>query len=258
MQSAKVMFPLREGEFQSIENKKQPEYFKYGIYRAEISGNINKLLFNTKNNDFYTHYELNRARELGYTIYMRDDVGCNAIIYDRKDLISGKQLFGKYINEHYDLKKKNPDNKVSKMLLNKLWGLLSQRNVYIETYEKFNGGSNDIEGIHPYNDTHLFNAKQKQYYKTPMARIAPFLTGMGRVYISRIMGNIEHGKIYRCHTDGFICDGDINITKIKGIGNDKELSKVDMGGLKIEYTADKVSIRSVNGMDIDGKVKIKR
>ena len=116
------------------------------------------------------------------------------------------------------MKKNNltPESGISKLILNKLHGLLCERQLISKTATKeepidaskidivkmkrsMNGGI-DVK----YNDSKLF--------KTNFARIGAFLNAFCRLRISRIANeHIEHIK--KIHTDGLYLDVEMKIVK---------------------------------------------
>ena len=71
--SSSMTFPYKEGTFQVLTkediqqwvDKKGEQYFKYGIYRAVVSGNIHKALFKENTDNYYTHIDLETAHKEG-------------------------------------------------------------------------------------------------------------------------------------------------------------------------------------------------
>ncbi|RHZ75035.1 hypothetical protein Glove_218g53 [Diversispora epigaea] len=77
----------------------------------------------------YTHYDLKYAKENGLNVYLIDE-SLNALIYEKNTRINGKDMFGKWGNILYNIKKEGGTvGKVGKALLVSLWGTLcEQRN----------------------------------------------------------------------------------------------------------------------------------
>src|SRR6185369_17131320 len=103
----------------------------------------------------------------------------NALIYEKNTCVSGSDMFGKWGNILYKIKKEGGTaGKVSKALLVSLWGVLC---------EQRNG--------HNYG-THL--------------RIKPFLLASARKRISEIVKPLGD-QVKRIHTDGFIVAGKVEL-----------------------------------------------
>ncbi|CAG8849047.1 423_t:CDS:2, partial [Gigaspora margarita] len=118
------------------------------------------------------------AKRNGLKVYLLDE-SPNALIYEKNTCISGSDMFGKWGNILYNIKKEGGTaGKVSKALLVSLWGVLcEQRN-----------GQN--YGIHP--------------------RIKPFLLASARKRISEIVKPLGD-QVKRIHTDGFIVAGKVEL-----------------------------------------------
>ena len=140
----------------------------------------------------------------------------NTLLYNKDDLCNSNKVFSKYINYFFEMKKNNltPESGISKLILNKLHGLLCERQLISKTATKeepidaskidivkmkrsMNGGI-DIK----YSDTKLF--------KTNFARIGAFLNAFCRLRISRI-GFDMIDNIKKIHTDAIYLNQEINI-----------------------------------------------
>jgi hypothetical protein len=68
--------PIKVGDFKTITktefDEMRSKYFKYGIYRCKIIG-ADERLFSINYNNFYTHFDLTRAKELGYQIELLNE-----------------------------------------------------------------------------------------------------------------------------------------------------------------------------------------
>jgi len=214
--------PMTQGEFKKLD--KLSDVFQYGIYRCKIEDpnkeNIYKCFRFNKN--YYTHFDLTNAKELGLKISLIQDGKANFLHYPKR--LSMKLMFKEYVDYFYNLKKQF---KPFKKILNCLWGALYQKNTktyHINKNEKINIESDEFSIVPSLYDGHIVETSNKSRFKTSYARMAPFLTSYGRLYMKRLM--IPYiNKIKRIHTDGFIITGDIpkNIT----------LSD-ELGGLKLE------------------------
>ncbi|CAG8668453.1 13988_t:CDS:2 [Acaulospora morrowiae] len=158
--------------------------FPYGIYKATIEGNPSKkslqctryLRYNP--HGIYTHYDLESAKRNGLKVYLINE-SPNVLIYERNVRITGKDMFGKWGNILYNIKKEGGTaGKVSKALLVSLWGALCEQR----------------------------NGQNYGAY----SRIKPFLLVSARKKISEIVRPL--GDQVKCiHTDGFIVAGQVNL-----------------------------------------------
>lgn len=218
----KYSFPVKKGEFLKLinfdewKNENGKQYFKFGIYRCKISGNIDSALFRRNNLNYYTHIDLDLAYNLGYKIELKND-GFNFLYYSPDKCVSGERLFKQYVELLFGLKKENIT--YAKSLLNILWGALCEKATFksksintekIEDVEDDNIMDEDehIVDINQYNDNEIGieYCKYNSYFKTNYARISPFLTALARRELTKFITkhNIETKDIYWIHTDSII------------------------------------------------------
>ena len=182
------LFAVKRGEFMTLTQKEfdEKKFYNYGIYRAEVT-NKNEKLFRTGKKTYYTHYDLGRAKDLGFDIKLIEDDEPNFFYYDRQKLFTGRQLFKEYIDILYELKSKGVAT--GKKLLNTLWGALGQKNeinlIYfddkVETMSD-NSVITSITCLRTESKQKSGKYKVKFYksgkrYATNYARIVPFFTG---------------------------------------------------------------------------------
>ena len=232
-----LLVPIKKGKFSNETELK--DILSYGIYRCIISGDIDPKLFRINKSNYYTHFDIYSARQLGYNIELIQDGQVNSLIYGGNYRVQAKTMFKKYIDHFYGIKKLLKGNRMAKSFLNLLWGILCQKQlkysnlIYSDNADLLKdfkmSGDNVI--ITTYNDETLF--------KHPMARLGPFLTANARKYMSNIMQPYKD-DILRVHTDGFIIKGNHNIP-----------TSLLMGKLKLEYKADKINIIHVNKIIIN-------
>lgn len=202
---SKILFPVKEGELKYI--TEFGSFFNYGIYRCKITGNTKLFRFNFDN--YYTHFDLNSAKNLGLQIDLIIDDKPNFLYYSRDKCLTGFELFGRYVDKLFDLKQRKIPN--VKKILNILWGSLCEK--YKKDVVHKIGISFDIpcdakvNFIKPsvINDDQILVSYSKfnNLYKYGWARIMPFLISKGRKIISEIIKPYENICI-RCHTDGNI------------------------------------------------------
>jgi hypothetical protein len=205
-----ILFPVRCGTFGVIttEELNALERIPYGIYRCRIQIKQSAMkIFRYNSNEYYTHVDLNAARELKLEIKMNSDGQANQLVYRRGDMVTGKQLFGKYVHYLYDLKNRGVSE--AKPILNLLWGYLCKDNIEVHTI--------DLDSAEPYiipDDCTLIeqveiNDKTLRFkyfhndtlFATNYARIKPFILAYGRQVVrSHIDDNLD--SIVRIHTVG--------------------------------------------------------
>jgi len=182
-----------------------------------------RKLFRFNKLNYYTHFDLTRAKELGLEIKLIIDEQPNFLYYSRDKLITGTELFGNYVNTLFDLKQKKLPR--AKQILNVLWGALSQKKVNKHTISNkletdyVIPDDYDLTEIKPYDDnnTHIGITNNDKQFKLGFGRIKPFLISKGRSMISKIIEPYNNNlvrtnepniynivKIVRCHTDGFL------------------------------------------------------
>ena len=247
-----IMFAVKRGEFMTLTRKEfaNLKYYKYGIYRAEIT-NKNEKLFRTGKKTYYTHYDLGRAKELGFDIELIQDDKPNFLYYERSKLLNGSKLFKEYIDILYELKSKGIAT--GKKLLNTLWGALGRKNeislIYFDDTKETIRNNSVITSITCLRTEDKQKAgkykvkfyKSGQRYATNYARIVPFLLARGRVKISKTI-EPHLDLIKRVQTDGFL-----STKKIEGIKTGTK-----MGELKYEGYCKNTQIKGMNDVLYDG------
>ena len=232
MRSPKNKFPIGKGELKHLtkEEFEKLEFYQFGMYHCHVRC-IDKRVFRESAERWYSHIELNYVRiKLKWDITLVDDGEPNFLHYDSSKLVSGKQLFGEFVDYLFKLKK---EHKCAKKYLNTLWGKLTQTNtIKMKTENIYEG--REVMSILPTDEGELiFETVIKQkFYETNFARIKPFLLSYGRVKICNIiLTNLD--EVVRVHTDGIICKSkitnvelgnDIGMLKFEGEGNVKILN----------------------------------
>ena len=239
--NSKMLFPINEGEFKKLTEEEfiNLEFYQYGIYRCNISGNNKQFRKNKLN--YYTHIDLNEAKRLNLKIKLIVDSEPNFLYYSRDKLLTGTELFGQYVDHLYELKTKKI--KISKLILNILWGKLSQTKIKknIINNEKMIIIDDDIKSIMPYmnsDNIRINTYKKSDQYVSGWARIAPFIMSKGREKIGKIINIFGNDNIVRCHTDGIIS---------KIYPNNVELGE-NLGSLKFEESSNNITIHNCNSV----------
>ena len=186
-----------------------------GIYHCQVEGE--HKLFKKKKNNYYTHYDVATAVELGLKVSLVDDGYPNMLIYTQ--CVTATKLFKAFVHfmtkikaEVQKIAETKPEAKQTlktvKMIGNCLWGGLCQKNVKYQAVSEQNPV--DLDTYDPIycedrgEDTYRLKMQHKgDPYKTPYARLGPFITSFGRrdMY-DQLLPHQAHVK--RVHTDGFI------------------------------------------------------
>lgn len=206
-------FPIKKGQFVSLklEDIRKKGYYNYGIYHAKITSSVgNNIFFKYNSYNKYTHFDMQMAEDLHLNIILED--GINALIYPTNEhKCKGKSIFSTLINYLYDLKIKSNKNPLINKIMQMIWGTLSERSKYHEN--SFNNNIIDLRGedkeilsLEEVNvdDLKVKYVKSNEVFKTNYARIAPFITSMGRKCIYETLKNIKTENIIQIQTDGFI------------------------------------------------------
>lgn len=207
-------FPCEEGTYLTLDKVEPP--FKFGLYHCKIHIPKNHKLFRLKGTDHYTHYDLQTAHELGLTIEMIQDGHANALTYEWSQIVNAERLFQPFFDymklflEHTDCKK---TKKYLKLVMNSLWGGLCQKNtrwLNINEENPLDMDMYEIQQLEPESnkeqDNERYRAKVEHIshlFKTPYARLSPFITSCGRRCMYLHLRNVEQ-YVKRIHTDGFI------------------------------------------------------
>jgi len=204
MKSSNMCFPVKEGELKYLTEFEG--FFRYGIYRAKITSKTSNKLFRLNYDNYYSHIDLTRAKELNYQIDLIIDDKPNFLYYSRDKCLTGSEIFGEFIDILFNLK----ENKVSgaKRILNCLWGAISQKDKkkkIINTNDDYDIPDDVKPTFRPFDEDNVIAeyCHYERIYKYGWARIMPFLISKGRSIISKIIEPYEDIAI-RCHTDGIL------------------------------------------------------
>ena len=227
LQCKNFRIPTEPGEQVFINNI--DDIKEFGFYHVEITStdpNVNKVFSFSKDNIYFINDikfvmdTLIKKYQFKITIKLITNVKYNALIYDKKCLISGSKIFKKWYTLLCDLKKEFPKNMLIKMLSSSLWGHLSKYNVIRKTEneiekEDLSIGMTDkadyiiVDKIFKKNDEVYYKlVSSKQPYKYNI-RLKPFVTSYGRIKTALVaLKNIDH--VVRIHTDGIVFDEPLN------------------------------------------------
>ena len=202
MQKSTNMFPIKAGTWRIIDSiQEKPEY---GIYRCTISKVSNEqfkfFVFNSENH--YTHLDVIMAQAYGLKIELICDGKANFLHYPKDCLVSGALLFKKYIDDLYPLKLRKV--KGAKLLLNILWGALTESRTFKKTVDydvHIDLSGCDVKKLETSDKLRTqFTKMNERKFKTNYGRIKPFLLAFARNQFYFSFRKWEH-LIVRMHTD---------------------------------------------------------
>lgn len=264
MSDQKFSIPIKQGVFKKLTQEQFDKlaYFEYGIYTCVVSKPADNKLYRVNPKNFYTHYDLARLKSLGCTIKIIDNGSePNLLSYAGADMrVNGDVAFKQYVDELYELKSTDIDNKdIYKCPMKMIWGALCEkvkwkRFTTVGDKKIYDLSDSNVEKILPVGgsiDPKSYIAtgyKQEQLYDTDYARIAPFLLAKARVMISNII-EPHSDSIVRLQTDGFLCKKKIDFKKT----NNKTINSVkigtELGDLKYEGHCKNLKIIHVNKLE---------
>ena len=243
MLSRYIRLPITEGKLIDIttEEVEQKRSVKFGVYHADIKCD-NDAIFSTMNKNMYSHYEINYAKKLGLKINILGP----ALVWDADETVPFYKVFNKFINYLYPLKRKH---KRIKNIMNTLWGALCAKSggddiKYIMNYEDIEKSKLVIKRITPLDATmtkcEVIIDSDIKFYRTPFARMKPFLLGFARVNMHKTFDKIGYDNILWSHTDSIV-------SKIQLSKQIKISYKI--GDWKYEGSSDDCYIHNKNFMD---------
>lgn len=231
-------FPIKRGEFKQID--KLNDILEFGIYRCDISFPENmdttkQKLFRINPKKYYTQLDIYHARKLNLNISLIIDKNKpNFLHYTPDKLIKFGEVFKPFIEIMFKLK----ESKINKAkdILNMLWGGLSEvdkRKYYTKENTYDYPDDEEIQEIYPTKNG-LITIKTtsiSHHYKTPYARLKPFLLSKSRAFISNLMMEYRD-DIKRIQTDGFYTTKPIHYNKDVGLGELKYEGYTEHGIIK--------------------------
>jgi hypothetical protein len=211
MASEDFTFSKRKGSLRTL-TKLQIEDGKIkniqdGMYKVKIISDDYrfKKVFGFSRKNVYTHTSIFFAmyciREEGYDVkieLIKEKNNC--YIYDKKDIIRGSTVFGKWHKPLFKLKENFPKNKLVKLITSSLWGRLVQHNKIYKTDDEII--DEDLDVVLKYDRNHdyyirdvnqngkgidineLVNCRNPYYYN--LARMKPFLLAKSRSNTGRV------------------------------------------------------------------------
>jgi hypothetical protein len=240
MRSDHFQVPIKKGKFLTLtkEEFNTMKFYKYGIYRVKMISRVNPFIFRPNDKNYYTHTDLNFAKELGYEMDLIEDGKPNFLSYEGC-LMNGAKLFRPFTDYLFNLKQMG--YKTAKVYINRLWGALCKKNLMAIDTQKDNEIRENREIIQfcPTEDNLIRTGKDLKidianadsFFETGYARLKPFLLAKARyVTAQHVMKNID--DIVYINTDGYILKAEphpsVQYVRLK----DKKTAK--MGDLILE------------------------
>jgi len=228
--SKEFHIPIKEGKeiyYDNIPTLPLP----IGHYYCKITStnpNFQKIFaFSPKN--CYTHYCLTKAlqyqKQFNVKIEMLTDRDKNAYIYNKKDLITGNQLFYNHYTTLKKIKQIYPKNKLVKHLLSSLHGQLTAFNkkcVNVNEIDKCDMTEWETQDLIMNEDLQGYYSlrHQTQLYKYNI-RIKSFLTAYGRSKIGDVaLRDIDH--VIAIQTDGIVFNSSQDLSNIPNLRPDNK------------------------------------
>lgn len=223
LSSNNFLVPIKQGTWKTIEKFSEMVFYQnltYGYYRCIVhkSGDKNKdRFFRFNKQDVYTHFDVMSAKNLGLKTELIKDGKPNCYYYTRKELMTGTQLFGNFVNYmFYFFKEKKIQG--AKLILNSLWGALCEsKHSVVEQMpedEQPEGLITDIQNNSDGTVTyHMFDG-----FSYDFARLKPFLMSRGRLAYSTLVYP-HRDKVVRCHTDSIIATEKLDIKTGTNLGD---------------------------------------
>jgi hypothetical protein len=214
MSSTYFQFPTTKGDFKQIGFL--PNILPFGLYKCEITGTPSPLFRFNKTN-IYSHHDIKQALNLGFQVSLIiKENEPNHVAYPKKRM-NGHTLFHEMITYLFKLKKRKVP--YAKLIINRIWGMLCERNKLKQTSRKdkeIHFDNAEIISIRENNkDSFTFEyiKNDKPYYKHSWARIGCFLLAYTRLKVGDALMPYQE-RIKRIHTDGCVVDGEISELKL--------------------------------------------
>lgn len=209
MSNVHFLIPIKQGEWKTIQTFKDVERFNnlpYGYYRCIVSKSGDKKtdrFFRFNKQNIYTHFDISSANKLKLKVELITDDKPNCYIYTRDKMLTGSQLFSKFVNRMFMMKEAGIEG--AKLILNSLWGSLCKGSHKVVTLdpedEQPDGNIIDIKQNSDGTVSYFFYKDKPFTYD--FARMKPFLLAKARsVYVDVVYPFSD--KVVRCHTDSII------------------------------------------------------
>ena len=225
-----LQIPLKEGEQVKVDNLNLIQFGFYNVF-IECSNPDFLKIFKFSKSHIYTHYSLEFAikhqKNFDVKIRLNDAVEYNAYIYDDKDIIYAKELFGSWFDKLIALKNKHPENKLVKHLLSSLWGTLSTINKHhakcdeeLEKYDYIDGHHKIVNENRDSKNSYYTLVDKNNMYKYNI-RLKPFLLAYSRNIMGDIAFNNHFDEIVRIYCDNITYKSDVSFDVVNMIKENK-------------------------------------
>ena len=211
---------------------------KYGLYKCKIINNHELFMANNRTT-WYSHDDIIQARKLNLGIEIVEEDEFNFLHYHK--LISGKRLFGKFVNYLFPLKQQG--YKSIKYILNVLWGCLCQTNIVELVMTNSNNAQvyddDKIDMILPMQDDSikLYIPKKHKQFTNNWGRMKVFLLSIARKKLATTLLDYTDNIVY-IHTDGFIINKPFETNEYVKFGN-------NLGQLKYEGYCQSIEVKNM-------------
>ncbi len=251
-------FPIKKGTFKRLtkEEFNNLKFFEYGIYKVKITNSDHRLIPTTRPK--FTHFDLERAKELGYTIEIIEDKdnSPNVLSYAGANVRVNGSIFKQLITELFALKKSfGKDYPIFKETLLLIWGGLCERNkdsCFVKNGDSYTVPSGrKLKGVLPYGKNRVVKmANVENPYNTPFARLGPFLLSRVRCMVSRIL-ETQCGleNVVRVYTDGIISKTKLTFKKENNRRVDFVKIGTELGDIRYEGYNKHIYIHGPNRVD---------
>ena len=217
LSSNNFLVPVKAGEFKrfTLEQFIELKFLPTGIYKIKIESsnddNINRQ-FRFKATHKYTNISIKHAEKLGLKMELIIDDEPNALVYLRKQCLTGSEVFKTYCDYLFPHK----ENKLlgAKLLLNMISGAIGEINDRLIEVNEAEGAPVielpedytivDVkEGNHTKQTTLYYVVKNDNFFKSRFARLKPFMLAKGRSIMTDFI--LPHNdKVVKCNTDSII------------------------------------------------------
>jgi len=203
----------------------------------------------------YVHYDLERARELGYQIKLIDDGSANFLSYGGPNMRVSRTAFKEIVYELYEHKKKyGKQYLIFKVILLLLWGVLCERNktskfIFKEDNYDVPLDMKCISMKRIGKNLSIKMINMNNQFSTGFARLGPFLASRVRCMMSRVIEK-DIDNIVRVYIDGIISTQELKFKKENARRLDNVKISTDLGDLKYEGYNPNIHIH--NRQRVDG------
>ena len=239
MNNMTFKIPTKKGKEKHLKELPPLKFLSFGIYRVKITSNnenFKKTFMFSPRNGYETNtlkFAMTQALKYDIKIELIQDGKPNAYIYERKDLITGNELFGNLYYRIKELYQEYKNNSIVKNLRSACWGHINElKKIYktesevikmLEEGIKISSDDDDddldykIVNVRDLKDRTLYELvdTKKPVYKLPI-RLLPFITGFSRVKMGKLIDkNNLYDNVIRIQTDSITLSNEFKQKKAK-------------------------------------------